>query len=168
MIYGVDDDTLESVVHGLLSDASATVATAESLTGGLLGAALSLTPGASSTYRGGAVLYATDLKATIAGVDPTLLEERGAVDADVAAAMADGVRQRFGATFGLATTGVAGPAEQDGVPVGTVFVALVGPAGLPGVVRRLKVTGDRSRIRTVTVGAALDLLRRELAGLPQA
>ncbi len=118
VIYGVDDDTLESVVHGLLGDASATVATAESLTGGLLGAALSSTPGASSTYRGGAVLYATDLKATIAGVDPMLLEQRGAVDADVAAAMADGVRERFGATFGLATTGVAGPTEQDGIPVG--------------------------------------------------
>jgi nicotinamide-nucleotide amidase len=168
VIYGADDVTLESVVHDLLGAASATVATAESLTGGLLGAALSSTPGASSTYRGGAVLYATEVKTTIAGVDPVLLEQRGAVDAEVAAAMADGVRVRFGATFGLATTGVAGPTEQDGVPVGTVFVALVGPEGLPGVIRRLKVTGDRARVRTVTVGTALDVLRRELAGLPQA
>jgi nicotinamide-nucleotide amidase len=168
VIYGIDGDTLESVVHRLLLEAGATLATAESLTGGLLGAALSSTPGASQTYRGGAVLYATQTKSSVIGVPADLLDERGPVDADVAVAMADGVRVRFGATFGLATTGVAGPTAQSGQPVGTVFLALVGPGG-PGqsVVARLALVGDRTRIRRSSVLTALDLVRRQLLGLPQ-
>ena len=149
VVYGVDDETLESVVHGLLLAANATVATAESLTGGLLGAALSSTPGASSTYRGGAVLYATERNRAIAGVRPELLAERGPVDPDVAVAMADGARRAFDATYGLATTGVAGPTEQDGKPVGTVFIALVGPADLQAVVQELRLVGGRARVRPV-------------------
>ena len=164
VIYGVDDDTLESVVHGLLLGANATVATAESLTGGLLGAALSSTPGASATYRGGAVVYATETKTAALDVPASLLAERGPVDADVATAMADGARRRFAATYGIATTGVAGPTAPDGKPVGTVFVALVGPAG--SVVRELRLTGNRGRVRRMTVLTALDLLRRTLSGLP--
>jgi nicotinamide-nucleotide amidase len=168
VVYGVDDDTLESVVHGLLLGAGATVATAESLTGGLLGAALTATPGSSATYRGGAVLYATAAKATVAGVPPSLLDAVGPVDPDVAIAMADSVRQRFDATFGLSTTGVAGPTPQDGVAVGTVYVAIVGPSGPSGAfVRRLNLTGDRARVRRASVSTALDVLRRQLSGLPQ-
>jgi nicotinamide-nucleotide amidase len=165
VIYGVDDDTLESVVHGLLLGTQATVATAESVTGGLLGAALSLTPGASATYRGGAVVYATETKTAALGVPGSLLAERGPVDPDVATAMADGARLRFAATYGLATTGVAGPTAPDGKPVGTVYIALVGPGGT--VVRDLRLAGNRDRVRRVTVLTALDLLRRTLGGLPQ-
>jgi competence/damage-inducible protein CinA-like protein len=168
VVYGTDDETLESVVHSLLLAAGATVATAESLTGGLLGAALSATPGASATYRGGAVLYATDTKAAVVDVPASLLAERGPVDPDVAVAMADGVRLKFGATYGLATTGVAGPSEQDGNPVGTVYIALVGPAdGGPPVVSKLRLAGRRERVRQGSVLTALDLLRRQLSGLPQ-
>ncbi|HEY5050034.1 MAG TPA: competence/damage-inducible protein A [Acidothermaceae bacterium] len=166
VIYGVDDDTLESVVHQLLLTAGATVATAESLTGGLLGAALSSTPGASETYRGGAVLYATDSKAAVVDVPATLLAERGPVDPDVAVAMADGARRAFDATYGLGTTGVAGPTEQDGKPVGTVYIALVGPADGP-MVRELRLAGGRDRVRQGSVLTALDVVRRHLSGLPQ-
>jgi nicotinamide-nucleotide amidase len=166
VIYGVDDETLESVVHELLLTAGATVATAESLTGGLLGAALSSTPGASATYRGGAVLYATDSKAAVVDVPAALLAERGPVDPDVAVAMADGVRRAFDATYGLATTGVAGPTEQDGKPVGTVYIALVGPADGP-VVSELRLAGGRDRVRQGSVLTALDIVRRQLTGLPQ-
>jgi nicotinamide-nucleotide amidase len=167
VVYGVDDDRLEGVVHRLLLDASATIATAESLTGGLLGAALSATPGSSSTYRGGAVLYATETKSDVVGVAPALLAERGPIDPDVAVAMADGARLTFGATYGIATTGVAGPAEQDGKPVGTVYVALVGPDGAAaGTVQAFRFSGDRDGIRRATVLTALDIVRRRIGGLP--
>src|SRR5690606_39530601 len=98
-----------------------TLAVAESLTGGLLAATLVDVPGASRAFRGGLVVYATDLKASLAGVPSDLLAERGAVDPDVAVALAAGARQRCGADWGLGTTGVAGPDPQDGVPVGTVY-----------------------------------------------
>jgi len=169
VVYGADGDTLESVVQRLAVAARATIASAESLTGGLLGAALTMIPGSSDTYRGGLVVYATDAKAGVLGVPPPLLDERGPVDPYVAEAMAVAVRQRFGATYGVATTGVAGPAEQHGQPVGTVHIALAGPdaAGEPGSwVRTLRFSGDRGRIRRNTVLTALDLLRRRLAGLP--
>ena len=133
VIYGADDVTLESVVHDLLALPRATVATAESLTGGLLGAALSLHAGRIEHLIAAAPCSTPrSSRRRSAASDPTLLDQRGPVDAEVAAALADGVRQRFGATFGLATTGVAGPTQQDGVPVGTVFVALVGPGGSTG------------------------------------
>ena len=162
-VYGVDDDTLESVTHRLLLDAGATVATAESLTGGLLGVALSAVAGSSATYRGGVVAYATDTKSAVVGVPDELLRERGAVDPDVAVAMATAIRQRFAATYGVATTGVAGPSEQDGKPVGTVYVAVCGPdAGPPASVSALRLSGDRGRIRRAAAQAGLDLLRRRL------
>jgi nicotinamide-nucleotide amidase len=166
VVYGVDDETLDSVVQSALLRAGATVATAESLTGGLLGAALTKIAGSSATYRGGVVAYATDAKRGLLDVPAELLEQRGAVDPEVALAMAHGCRARFAATYGVATTGVAGPTEQDGKPVGTVFVALVGPAGHTAV-RELKLRGDRDRIRQATVTAALDMLRRRLGGLDQ-
>jgi PncC family amidohydrolase len=143
------------------------VATAESLTGGLLGAALTTISGSSATYRGGVVAYATDAKHDLLDVPAELIEQRGAVDPDVALAMARGCRERFGATYGVATTGVAGPTEQDGKPVGAVFVALVGPRAGEHVVRELQLRGDRDRIRQATVTAALDMLRRLLGGLDQ-
>jgi nicotinamide-nucleotide amidase len=135
---------------------------AESLTGGLLAAALTDTPGASATFRGGLVVYATDLKARLAGVPAPLLHAQGAVSPDVAAALAGGVRDRLGASYGLGLTGVAGPEPQQGVPVGTVYLGLATPRG--GQVRRLALPGDRAAVRAAAVAAALDLLAESLTG----
>lgn len=123
---GVDD----AVVARLLDRLSAeglTVATAESLTGGLLVALLTEIPGSSAVVRGGLVVYATDLKHTLAGVDGDLLAARGPVDPEVAMRLADGARSRCGASIGVGLTGVAGPDPQDGVAVGTWFCAVSGP-----------------------------------------
>lgn len=137
-----------------------TLAVAESLTGGLLAAAVVDVPGASAAFRGGLVVYATDLKASLAGVPDRLLALRGPVHPEVAAALAEGARRRCGADWGLATTGVAGPDPQGGVPVGTVHVAAAGP----GVerVRSLTVSGDRAEVRRGAVGAALRLLHEAI------
>ncbi|MEV5825283.1 CinA family nicotinamide mononucleotide deamidase-related protein [Spirillospora sp. NPDC052242] len=169
-VYGVEDESLDRVVHRLLTQRSATVAAAESLTGGLIGAELTAMPGASTTFAGGVVAYATDLKRDLLGVPADLLAEHGAVHPDVAAAMAAGVRDRLGATYGLAVTGVAGPEPQDGRPVGTVYIGVAGP-GNTRIVTRPKLpvpgTGPETRdvIRRMTVVHALDQLRRALLGL---
>jgi nicotinamide-nucleotide amidase len=138
-----------------------TLAVAESLTGGLLAATLVDVPGASRVFRGGLVVYATDLKATLAGVPADLLAERGPVDPDVAVALARGARDRCRADWGVATTGVAGPDRQNGIAVGTVFVAVAGTDD--GLVRQLALTGGRRDIRSAAVSAALDLLAAALA-----
>jgi nicotinamide-nucleotide amidase len=139
-----------------------TVGSAESLTGGLVVARLVDTPGASAVVRGGVVAYATPLKAAVLGVDAALLTERGAVDGDVARQMAAGARRVLGADWGVATTGVAGPDPQDGMPVGCVFVAVAGPDG-EVVVERHDLTGGRAEIRSGAVDAALTLLAGRLA-----
>ena len=144
-----------------LTERGQTVAVAESLTGGLLAAALVEVPGASVVFRGAIVAYATDLKRSLLGVPASLLDRHGAVHPDVARAMAEGVRGRLAATFGLATTGVAGPDPADGQPVGTVHVAASGPPG-PAVCS-LSRAGDRRSIRDQTVQRALELLRGMLA-----
>ncbi len=136
-----------------------TLAVAESLTGGLLAAAMVGVPGASKVFRGGLVVYATDLKHKLAGVDAGLLASLGPVDASVAAQLAAGARERCEATWGLATTGVAGPDPQDGKPVGMVFVAVSGPTS---AVEQLSLSGDRPGIRRAAVAAALGLLARQL------
>ncbi|MBL7501322.1 competence/damage-inducible protein A [Frankia sp. CNm7] len=163
-VYGVDDETLAGVVGAWLATLGATVAVAESLTGGRLAAALTETPGASTYFRGGAVVYATDTKASVLGVDAEILATDGAVSARAAAALAAGARDLFGATWGLATTGVAGPDEQEGKPVGTLHLGLAGPDGT--TTRSLRLPGDRPRIQTFAVVQALDVLRRTLSGLP--
>jgi nicotinamide-nucleotide amidase len=132
------------------------IAVAESLTGGLVAAALTDVPGASAAFRGGVVAYATELKARLLGVDSRLLARYGAVHPQVAAGMADGVRRRLEATFGLATTGVAGPDPQDDQPVGTVHIAV--SAADDTVVRTIALSGDRDEIRRLTVEHALGLL----------
>ena len=137
-----------------------TLAVAESLTGGLLAATLVDVPGASAVFRGGLLVYATDLKHLLAGVPQELLDARGPVDPDVALALAAGTRERCRADWGLATTGVAGPDAQGGTPVGTVYVACAGHAG---VVRALRLDGDRAAVRHAAVTAALDLLAEQLA-----
>lgn len=159
-VFGYDEDTLPAVVRQLLARREQTVATAESLSGGLLGAALSELPGSSATFRGGLIVYATDAKASVAGVPSEVLESHGAVSEQTAAALAEGARGRLGADWGVATTGVAGPDEQEGKPVGLVHVAVAGAAGT--VVRTARLPGDRERIRVLAVTAALDLLRRSL------
>ncbi|MGH3344874.1 MAG: CinA family protein [Carbonactinosporaceae bacterium] len=146
----------------MLRRQDATVAAAESITGGLVAAALTAVPGSSATFRGGVVAYASDLKVGLLGVDPALLSLRGAVDPDVARAMALGVRELLSATYGIATTGVAGPDTQDGQPVGNVHLAVSGPGGV--AVESRQLAGDRWAIRETCVTRALDLLRRRLSG----
>jgi nicotinamide-nucleotide amidase len=165
-LYGVDDDSLEGVVHALLTERGETVAVAESLTGGMLAARLTDTAGASASFRGGVVAYATEAKHTLLGVDADLLAREGAVSAETVAAMAAGARERFGATYGLALTGVAGPTEQEGKPVGTVHIGLSGPSGTTA--RSARLPGDRPLIRTYAVVSAVDVLRRALTGAPDA
>lgn len=163
----VDDiHDLAAGVHERLLARGATVAAAESLTGGLLGAALTARPGASMVFRGGVVAYSTDLKEQLLGVPGPLLAAEGAVSAQVAGAMAGGVRDRLQATYGISLTGVAGPDPQDGHPPGTVFVGAAGPD--EGQVREVQLSGDRSTIRLSAVRAALELLRDLLDGEPRA
>ena len=141
-----------------------TLATAESLTGGLVGAALTAVAGSSDVYRGGIVCYATDLKATLVGVPAELLEAHGPVAAETAAALAAGAARVCGADVGVATTGVAGPSPQDGHPVGEVHVAVSVPGREPQV-RSLRLAGSRDEIRTQTVDAVLALLHEALGAV---
>jgi nicotinamide-nucleotide amidase len=153
-------ETLAGQVIELLVARGETIAVAESLTGGLLTAALTSVPGASAVLRGGVVAYATDLKSSLLGVPADLLEQRGAVDPDVAARMAEGAARRLAATAGVATTGVAGPDPADGQPVGTVFVAACLRGRTAG--RALALSGPRQAIRSATVSHALELTLRTL------
>jgi len=147
------EPSLAAAVLARLGAAGQTLAVAESLTGGLLAATVVDVPGASTVFRGGVIAYATDLKHTLLGVDAGLLAARGPVDAEVAEQLAAGVAVRLGATWGLATTGVAGPDPADGHPPGTVFLGVHGPAGTLSV--RLELAGTRPQIRRATVDAAL-------------
>ena len=149
------------------------MATAESLTGGLVGATITTVPGASEVYRGGLITYATELKAELAGVAPSVLDADGPVAPTTAAELARGAAQMCGADWGLATTGVAGPDPQDGHPVGQVFVAVARSADAGSdddggelskegdrqvQVRELSLSGNRGEIRAQTVTAVLALL----------
>jgi nicotinamide-nucleotide amidase len=147
---------LAAEVLQCLREADWTVATAESLTGGLVAAALTDIPGSSLAFRGGVVSYATDLKARLLGVDAAVLAAHGAVYAPVAAAMAVGVRERLGATVGVATTGVAGPDPQDGIPPGTVHIAV--SLADDTIVRTIGLAGNRDEVRRLTVERVLGLL----------
>jgi nicotinamide-nucleotide amidase len=138
-----------------------TVAAAESLTAGLVCATLADVPGASAALRGGLVVYATELKAELAGVDRALLAEHGAVYPEVAAQLAEGARARCGADWGLGLTGVAGPDPQDGVTPGTVHVGLVGEN--VRAVRTLRFQGHRMAVRQAAVQAAFEFLGEQLA-----
>lgn len=140
-------------VVALLRERGETVATAESLTGGLVCAALVDVPGASEVVKGGVVAYAAEVKTSVLGVDAALIEREGTVHPQVARQLADGVRRRFATTWGLGTTGVAGPGAAEGHPAGTVFVAVAGPEGVSSTA--LTLTGDRSQVRNSTVAAVL-------------
>lgn len=149
-----------AAVVALLREAGLSIATAESLTGGLVCAALTDVPGASAVVRGGVVSYATDLKASLLGVDREVLASGGAVQDRVARELALGAARVCGADLGVGTTGVAGPDPQDGKQVGTVFVAVARDAqAVDDVqVRELRLSGDRAQVRDATVAAALALV----------
>ncbi|WP_022916889.1 CinA family protein [Ruania albidiflava] len=140
-----------------LRAAGTTIAVAESLTGGLLGAELVAVPGASAVFRGGVLAYATDSKASVLGVDMALLMAQGPVHPQVAVQMADGVRSLFEADLALATTGVAGPGPADGHPAGTIYVACSGVGRTPAV-RGHRLAGTRPETRAAAVQLALALL----------
>ena len=158
----VDNATADRVARLIdaLATAAETVAVAESLTGGLVCSTLVHPAGASRVVIGGAIVYSTDVKASVLGVDQVLLAERGAVDAAVAVQMATQVRTKFGSTIGVATTGVAGPDPQDGVAVGTVFVAVTSDRG--DSVEEHHFSGTRDDIRWAAVDAAIAILENSL------
>ena len=166
-IYGIDVDSLEQVVFHLLKERGKTLATAESCTGGLIAKRMTDLPGSSAVFLGGAVTYSTLSKHRVLGVDEALLLTKGAVSPETAAAMAEGARSLYGADYALATTGVAGPDSDDrGNPVGLVYAALASADGT--AVRELHCGNVRSRCRSIAANHALDMLRRELQGIPQA
>ncbi|WP_203335697.1 CinA family protein [Nocardioides limicola] len=142
------------------TDRGLTLAVAESLTAGLLGASVASAPGASLMFRGGVIAYATEVKVEVLGVPESVVSGPGVVSAECAEAMAAGVRRLLGSDWGLATTGVAGPELQEGKPVGTVFLGYAGPDGAGAV--ELGLTGDRGRIRTVACDRALACLLQRL------
>jgi PncC family amidohydrolase len=149
-----EPDAVEALT--LLRSAGATLATAESLTGGRLAAVVTAVPGASASYLGGFVTYATALKESLLGVPESLVEEYGVVSGECARAMAAGCRDATGATYALATTGVAGPDSQEGKPVGTVFVGIAGPDGVSAV--SMELVGDRHQIQDRACREALAAL----------
>lgn len=146
---------LAAALHEVLLARGETVACAESLTGGGVADLLSSTPGASATFVGGVVSYATSVKREVLGVTATVV-----VSAECATQMAHGVRSLLGSDWAISTTGVAGPEEQDGQPVGTVYVGVAGPQGVRA--HRFDLYGDRRAIREQACGAALGELRGDL------
>ncbi|PWN02903.1 CinA family protein [Nocardioides silvaticus] len=151
-----------AVAISRLREEGATIATAESLTGGQLAARITAVAGASAVYAGGVVSYATEVKISLLGVPEDLVAAHGVVSAQCARAMAEGVRGLLRTSYGVSTTGVAGPDTQDGQPVGTVFVAVAGPVGTEVV--RLALTGDRAAIQAAAVDGALSALTGMIRG----
>ena len=164
-IYGMDEiDSLEKAVLTLLKARSETFAAAESCTGGLIAKRITDIPGSSAVFRGGVTVYTNDVKMYL-GVKKDTLDAHTAVSREVAAELAECVREKLGADYGVGVTGVAGP-DSDGVhPVGTVFVSLACAAGTYVRALRLGEKSDRSRIRTLAANHAFDMLRRCLSGL---
>ena len=164
-VYGVDVDSLEALVLAELKRRGETFAAAESCTGGLIAKRITDLPGSSAVFRGGMVVYTNEVKMLL-GVKAETLKRHTAVSREVAAELADCVRIKLGADYGVSVTGVAGP-DSDGIhPVGTVFVGLSGPGGT--FVRSLQLgrRPDRSLIRSLSANHAFDLLRRSILGLP--
>jgi nicotinamide-nucleotide amidase len=160
IVFGTDDDTMESVVAAALEARGLTIGFAESLTGGLVASRFTDVPGVSKVFRGGVVSYASEVKFDLLGVPAGPV-----VSAAAAEAMAAGARRVLGADVGLATTGVAGPTGQEGQPVGTVFVGLAVGDEAPESVQ-LHLPGDRARVRAYAAISALELLRRRLLAGP--
>ena len=164
-IYGVDTDSLENTVLQLMKARGLSFAAAESCTGGLIAKRITDLPGSSAVFRGGCTVYTNDAKNILLGVPYELIEEKSVYSAEVAIALAENIRKRLDADFGIGVTGIAGP-DGDGVhSVGTVFVALASAEG--SYVRPLQLgeRSDRSRIRTMSANHGFDMLRRALCGL---
>lgn len=160
-IFGVDGEEIAGVVGKLLTKAGAFVGTAESCTGGLLGAMLTEVPGSSAYYSGGYVTYSNESKSELLGVLPATIVRYGAVSDEAAREMAEGVRQRLECDWGIGVTGIAGPGGGTAdKPVGTVFLAIAGSGSTWS--RRLSLFGDRATIRLSTARIALDQLRRQI------
>ena len=149
-----------SAVLQLLIDNAETVAVAESVTAGGLGHALTIVPGASQVFLGGVIAYTNDVKINFLGVDPALIAEHTVVSEEVANAMADGARQTFGTTWGIATTGIAGPGDFEGIPEGTVWVAIRGPINST---IQLQLDSGRDAIRTGAISSAIGTFARILS-----
>jgi nicotinamide-nucleotide amidase len=158
LVFGADDDTMESVTLDLLRERGLRLGLAESVTGGLVAARLTAVPGASEVFRGSVVSYASEVKYDLLGVP-----EGPVVTAEAAAEMAVGARRALGADIGLALTGVAGPDEQEGQPVGTLHVGIASDDGV--ATTSLRLPGTRDQMRQFSVISSLDLLRRQLLGL---
>lgn len=160
-VVSTQGETLDEVVARELVKAGATIAVAESCTGGLVSTHLTHVPGSSLFFRGGVVSYSNEMKTAWAGVPQALIEEHGAVSSEVAIAMAEGVRRSAGATYGVGITGIAGPGgATPGKPVGTVHISLADAAGTRE--HLFQFGGDRERIRRLAAQSALDMVRRRL------
>lgn len=151
--------TAQALIRGLQAQ-GLTVATCESLTGGMICAALVDVPGASRVVRGGLITYQTDTKSLLAGVDAGLIETHGVVSAEVARAMAAGARDALHADIAVSATGMASPGDINDPPAGTVFVGLASAAGVQAV--ELHLTGDRQAVRQQTVDTAIKLIGQEI------
>ncbi|HLI45133.1 MAG TPA: competence/damage-inducible protein A [Acidimicrobiales bacterium] len=160
VVFGKDDETMEAAVGGLLAERSWTLGVAESLTGGLVASRIVSVPGASAWFTGGVVAYATTVKHSLLGV-----EEGPVVTAEAAIEMAEGARRSLGCDVALSTTGVAGPASQEGRSLGTVFVGLAMPERTTEAFE-LALPGDRERVRQMSVISALNALRLRLLESP--
>jgi len=159
-VFGADEETIEQVLFDLLTQRGWTLATAESATAGMIAARITSVPGSSSVYRGGAVVYATDLKASLLNVPQEVLDA-GVVSEATALFMAEGAAERFQADVAVAVTGSAGPDPQERA-IGTMVIGVHTPEG--SGVRVLRLPGDRERIRTYAATAALHLVRLAVVG----
>jgi nicotinamide-nucleotide amidase len=157
IVFGTDDDTMESVVLALLEQRGWTLGVAESVTGGLMGGRLTNVPGSSRVFRGGVISYASDVKFDVLGVEPGPVVSEGA-----AVQMAHGARRVLGSDVAIAVTGVAGPEEQDGRPVGTLCIGVVLADGTAHATTTT-LPGVRDQMRQMSVITALDFMRRLLA-----
>lgn len=164
LIFGCDDERLESNLVRSLTERKQTLALAESCTGGFLANRITNVPGASAVFLGGLVTYSNAAKQTFLGVQAATLSQHGAVSEATAQEMAEGARARVGADYALSVTGIAGPAGAvEGKPVGTVFIGLASERGT--LVRRFQNAYDRETFKYVSSQQALEMLRRSLAGI---
>lgn len=161
LVFGADEDTIETIVLGVLGDRGWTLGTAESATGGQIAERITSIPGSSTVFRGSVVAYHTELKTSLLGVPADVIEISGVVSEAVAIGMAEGARTRLGVDVAVAVTGSAGPDDLER-PAGTMIVAVVTPETT--IVRTLRLPGDRERVRTYTTTAALQHLRLALTG----
>ncbi len=167
-VYGIDSGSLENRVLQLLKEQQLTMAAAESCTGGFIAKRITDLPGASSVFKGGVTVYTDEAKMRLLGIDEKLLKEKSAVSEEVARQLAEKVREKLDADFGIGVTGVAGP-DSDGLhQVGTIFVSLACAEGTFLRSLQLSPLFDRAKMRLMAANHAFDMLRRQLTGLPVA